>query len=107
MYYKYRIQRECAVNSFCVWSFRIKFSLFLQTLENRFEVCIDDEGNLELILPTVESHEEILLGHVYPNSLIVHTIFEVLFPGHFTVESLEAVQAEVLSSLTITIAARE
>ena len=34
-------------------------------------------------------------------------IFEVLVPGCFTVESLEAVQTEVPSSRTITIAARK
>ena len=38
---------------------------------------------------------------------MVYAICEVLVPGLFIVESLEAVQAEVFSSLTITIAARK
>ena len=91
----------------CTGSFRIEFGLILQTLENCFEAGIGNEGNLELVLPTMEFHKEILLGHVNPHHFMVYTIFKLLVPGHFTVESLEAVQAEVLSSLTITVAVHE
>ena len=85
-----------AVDSFHIGSFRIKFSLFLQTLENHFEVGIDDTGNLELILPTMDSHKGMLFGHVCPHCFIVYAIFKVLVPGLFAVESLKTVQAKVL-----------
>ena len=70
-------------------------------MQNRFKVSIDDERNLELVHvdSTVEFYEGILLGHVDLHHFMVHTIFEVLVPGHFTVKSLKEVQAEVLSSL--------
>ena len=76
-------------------------------MENCLEVSVDDERNLELVLPTMESHERIWFGHVDLHHFVVSAIFEVFVPGLFTVESLEVVQAEVLSSLTITIVACE
>ena len=92
-----------AVDLFHVWSFRIKFGLFLQTLENHFEVNIDTEETLKLVLPTMKSHEGILFNHVYPHHFVVYAIFEVLVPGLFPVESLKAVQAEVLLAVILTI----
>ena len=47
--------------------FSTQFDLILKTLENRFEVSVDDEGNSELVLPTIESHEGILFRHVCPH----------------------------------------
>ena len=43
-----------------------------------------------MILPTVESHERILLGHVDPHRFMV----EMFFDGLFSLKSLETVQAE-------------
>ena len=57
---------------------------------------VDDEGNPELVLPTVESHKEIFFRHVYPHHFMVYRIFEVLVFGFFTLKSLETVQAEVV-----------
>ena len=96
-----------AVDFSHVGSFRIEFGLILQTLSNDFKVDVDDEGNLEWVLPTMEFHRGIFFRHIYPYHFVVYAISEVLVPGPFTVKSLEAVQAEVLSFLTITIAARE
>ena len=64
-------------------------------------------GTLNWILPTMKFHEGILFRHVHPHCFVVYAIFEVLVPGCPTVKSLEAVQAEVLSFLMITIATRE
>ena len=55
----------------------------------------------------MESPEGILFKRIYPHHFAVYAIFEVLVPEPFTVESLEAVQAEVFSSLDITITAHE
>ena len=76
------------VDLFHVWSFRIKFGLLLQTLENRFELGMDDEGNLELVLPAVESHEAMLFEHAYPHRFIVCTIVVMLVPGCLAVKSM-------------------
>ena len=43
-------------------SFRIEFSLTLRNLETHFEVGIDDEGNLELVLPIIDLMKEFGLG---------------------------------------------
>ena len=91
-----------AVDSFRVWSFMIKFSLFLQTLKNCFEISVYDKGNFELVLSALKPHEKILVWHVYPNRFIVYTIFKVLVPG-LSLESLEAVQTEVIFVLMLTI----
>ena len=88
-----------------VWMIRI--SLFLQTLENHFEVSIDNEGNLELVIPTVESQEGILLGHVDPHCFMACATFEVFIPGLFALESLEAVQAEVIFVLELPVTTSE
>ena len=53
----------------------------------------------------MEYHEGILFGHVYPHHFLVYAIFKVLVSGLFAVKFLEAVQAEVLSSLTFNIPA--
>ena len=90
-----------------IGSFRTEFSLILQTLKNCFKVSIDDEWNSELVLPTMESHEGILFKQVDPHSFVVYTIFKVLVPGHFTLKSLEAVQAEVVFVLVLAIAVCE
>ena len=58
-------------------------------------------------LSTMESHEGIWFGYVYPNHFIVSALFEVLVSGCFTVKSLKAVQAEVLLMLVLTVTARE
>ena len=63
----------------------IKFSFLL---ENRFKVGIDIKGNLELVLPTMESHERILFKQVYPNHFIVYAIFIVFVPVCLAVKSL-------------------
>ena len=68
---------------------------------------MDDEWKIELVLPMMEPHKEILFGHVYSHRFMVYTKFEVLVSGCFTVKSLEAVQAEVLSSFAISITACE
>ena len=83
----------------------MKFGFFLQTLKNRFEVSVYDKGNFEPVLSTMEPHKRILFRHVYPNCFIVCTIFEMFVSGLFAVESLEAVQAEVLLVSITTIAA--
>ena len=108
-------RESMAVDSFCVGSFRNgttkKFSLFLQTLkrlfQNHFKVNIYGKGNFELVLSTMEPHKEILFRHVYPHHFIVYAIFIVFVSGCLTVESLEAVQAEVLLVSITTIAAPE
>ena len=63
--------------------------------------------HFELVLPTMESHKRILFRHVYPHCFLIYAIFEVLVPELFAVESLEAVQAEVLLVSIATIAAPE
>ena len=85
-----------------VRSFKIEFGLILQTLKNRFKVSINDEGNLELVLPTMESHEGILFGHVYSHCFIVYVILEVLAFCFFTLEYEESVQAKVVFMLVLT-----
>ena len=60
------------------------------------------ERNIELILPSMESHARILFRHAYPNCFLVYTISEVLVPELFAVESLEAVQAEIMFVLVLT-----
>ena len=50
-----------------------------------------------------EPHEGIWFVHVYPHCFMVSPIFEVLVPGCFAVKSLEAVQAEVLLVLVLTV----
>ena len=94
-------------NLFRVGAWRIRISPFLHTLENHFKVSIDDEGNLELVLLTVESHEGILFENVYPHRFMVCTIFEVLVFGFLTLKSLETVQAEVVFVLVLAVATRE
>ena len=99
------------VDFFGIGSFRIEchcpFGLILQTLENCFKINIDDKWNLELVLPTMEPHEGICFKHVYSNCFVVFAIFEVLVPGHFAVESLEADQAEVVFMLVLAVTASE
>ena len=91
-----------------VSSFRITFSLILlQNLENCFEVSTDDEGNLELVLPTMESLKEIWFRHVYSHHFMVFAILKVLVPGGFIVKSLEAILVEVLLMSVTTITTPE
>ena len=90
-----------------VGSFRIEFGHMLRTLENRFEIAVDDEWNLELVLPMIEPHKSILFGNVYSHHFVVFPIFKVLVPGCFAVKSLNVVQAEVLSVPVATIATPE
>ena len=85
----------------------IRIGVFLQTLENCFKVSIDDEGNLEFVLPTVECHKRIPFGHVYPNHFVVCTTFEMFVPGLFTVESLKTVQTEVVFVMVFTVTTSE
>ena len=96
------------VNFSHVSSFKVDFGLILQTMENDFKIGINYEGNFELVLPTVKSHEGIFLGHVCPHCFIVYAIFEVLISGLFALKSLEAVQGEeVVFVLVLTVTACE
>ena len=96
-----------AVDFSGIESFRIEFDLIPHTLKICFKVDINDKGNSELVLPMIKSHKGIWFRHVYPHHFVVHAIFEVLVPGHFAVESLKAVQAEVQLVSIATVATPE
>ena len=79
----------------------VRVGFFL--IKNHFKVRIYGKGNFKLVSPTMKSHKIILFKNVYPDCFIVYTIFIVSVPGCFAVESLEAVQEEVLSVFITTI----
>ena len=74
-------------------------------MENRFKVGVDEEGNSELVLLTMESHKGIRFGHAYPHHFVVYETSEVFVPGLFAVESLKTVQTEVVFVLVLTVTA--
>ena len=96
-----------AVDFSGVGSFWINNMRGLQALKNRFEIGINNEGNLALVLPSMEPQKGICFGHVYSHCCVVFAIFKMLVRGHFTVKSLVAVQAAVLLVLVLAVAASE
>ena len=76
-------------------------------MENHFKVGTDDEGDLEIVLLTVESHKGICFRHIYPHHFVVCTISEVLVPGPFAGKSLEIVQTEVLLVVMLAVTTSE
>ena len=88
-----------------VESFRITDVRGLQALKNHSEIDVDDNWNLELVFPTMESHKG--FRHVHSHSFMVFAIFEVLLPGCFTLKYLEAVQTEVVFVLVLIVPAHK
>ena len=84
------------VNFSHVGVLRIGIGLLFNILKNGFEVSIDDEGNFELIVPTMKFHKKMLCRHFDTYHFIVYAVFKVFAPSHFAVKSLETVSAEVV-----------
>ena len=99
-----KIWRECGGRFTWCMELQDHNGLILQALKSCFKISIDNKWN---VLPTMESHEGIWFVPVYPHCFIVHTIFQMLVPGRFAVESLEAVQEEVLLAVILTVATSE